>query len=197
MSGKRIGYIRVSTEEQNPARQLEGLVLDKTFIEYASGKNTDRKQLALLLEYVREDDQVYVHSMDRMARNVRDLCRLVDELVEKNVQVHFMRENLIFNGKQDAISRLMLSIMGAVAEFELARIKERQAEGIRLAQKAGKYKGRPKSLTQEQANQIRIEYHGSRKSMSEIARAYGVSHSTVHRHLKQSNKCGDANGSDR
>lgn len=185
MTGKRIGYVRVSTDEQNPARQLEGVQLDKTFTEFASGKSADRPQLTIMLDYVREDDMVFVHSMDRMARNVRDLCHLVDLLVDKKVEVHFIRENLIFNGKQDAISRLMLSIMGAVAEFELARIKERQAEGIRLAKQAGRYKGRKRALTNEQVVQLNHEYRTTRKSMSELGQELGVSHTTVHRYLEK------------
>ena len=131
MTGKRIGYIRVSTVDQNPERQLEGIQLDKKFIEYASGTTIKRPQLQAMLDYIRDDDIVYVHAMDRMARNTRDLLKLVDIIVSKRATLHIVQQNLVFDGNQSAMSNLMLMIMGAIAEFEHALIKERQMEGIR------------------------------------------------------------------
>lgn len=188
MSGKRVGYIRVSTVDQNPARQLEGIDLDKKFVEYASGSTTERPELIKMLDYVRDDDVVMVHSMDRMARNVRDLWALVDELVGKNVEVRFVKENLVFNGKNDAISRLTLSIMGSVAEFELARNHERLMEGVRIAQAAGKYTGRKRVMTDEQVEQARHMYSTTRLSLSKIAAEFGVCAQTILNYLKKSDE---------
>ena len=115
MTGKRIGYIRVSTLEQNPERQLENIPLDKKFIEYATARSTDRPQLKAMLDFIREDDIVMVHSMDRLARNLIDLRSLVDKMVSNKIQVCFIKENLTFGEKENPISMLLLSIMGAFA----------------------------------------------------------------------------------
>ena len=135
MSGKRIGYIRVSTTDQNPDRQLENIPLDKKFIDYASAKSTNRPQLKSMLEFVREDDIIIVHSMDRLARNLKDLKDLVDGLVTRKIQVHFLKENLQFSGENSATSNLVLHLMGAFAEFEYAFIREKTARRYRNCQK--------------------------------------------------------------
>ena len=140
----------ISTFGQNPGRQLEGLTLDKVFVEHASGKDTHRPQLALLLDYVRDGDQVFVHSMDRLARNLEDLRSIVLKLNSKKVPIQFLQENLRFNAEEGPLATLLLSIMGAFAEFERALIKERQREGIELAKKRGAYKGRKPVLSQDQ-----------------------------------------------
>lgn len=132
MKGKRIGYIRVSTVDQNPERQLEGIQLDKKFIDYASGTTLNRPQFSLMLDYIREDDIVIVHSMDRLARNARHLREIVDKLTSQGIEVQFVKENLTFNGKDSPISNLLLMMMGAVAEFEHAILKERQEKASRL-----------------------------------------------------------------
>jgi DNA invertase Pin-like site-specific DNA recombinase len=119
---KKIGYIRVSSFEQNPERQLESMALDKVFLDKASGKNTQRPELKALLDYVRDGDHVFVHSMDRMARNLDDLRGIVMQLNQRQVAVHFMKEKLTFNGEDAPMSTLLLSIMGAFAEFERALI---------------------------------------------------------------------------
>ena len=147
MSGKKVGYIRVSSFDQNPERQLEGIELHKNFIDYASGKNANRPALEELLNYIREDDIVIVHSMDRLARNLDDLRKIVSNLTKQNIQVHFIKENLQFTGNDSPMSKLMLSVMGAFAEFERSLIKERQKEGIDIAKQKGKYKGRTKSIS--------------------------------------------------
>jgi len=184
MTGKRIGYIRVSTEEQNPDRQLEGVMLDKKFVEYASGKSTNRQQLRNLIDYVREDDIVIVHSMDRLARNLRDLHGLVDELVQKGVCIEFCKEQLRFDGGSNPMGCLLMSCMGAFAEFEYSIIKERQAEGIAIAKNKGKYKGRKKSLEGPQLEAL-AEQYATRKSLSAIAKSFGISHTTLYRYLDQ------------
>ena len=139
ITGKKIGYIRVSTVDQNPERQLDNITLHKKFIDYATGGSMDRPQLQLLKEFVREDDILYIHSMDRLGRKVKDIRDLVDFFLAKGVQVEFVKENLRFTSQQDALSNCILNILGAVAEFEHALIRERQMEGIKIAAKQGKY----------------------------------------------------------
>lgn len=184
MSGKRIGYIRVSTTDQNPDRQLDGMQLDKKFIDYASGTTTNRPNLKLLLDYVREDDIVFVHSMDRLARNVKDLLNLVNEFSEKKVEIQFIKENLVFNGKDSALSKLLLMIIGSVAEFEHALIRERQREGIELAKKKGKYKFRATKLTNEVREKI-IDGLKTRKSKNQIAKELSITTPSLYTYLKK------------
>lgn len=182
MTGKRIGYIRVSTTDQNPDRQLEGIQLDKKFIDYASAKSTDRPQLKDMLEFVREDDVVIVHSMDRLARTVKDLKSLVDDLLVKKVHIHFMKENLQFNGDNSALANLMLHMMGAFAEFEYAFIKERQREGIEIAKKKGKFNGTSKKLNAEKIEILKADLQ-TRKSKSQIAKDLAISRFTLYRYI--------------
>jgi DNA invertase Pin-like site-specific DNA recombinase len=188
MTGKRIGYIRVSTYEQNPGRQLDGIPLDKKFVEFASAKSTNRPQLQLMLDFVREDDIILVHSMDRLARNVRDLHQLVDHLIEKKVQVQFIKENLTFNGNDCSMSRFMLSMFGAFAEFEYAFIRERQREGIAEAKKAGKYLGGKKKLDDEKLAAIVHRLNTTRDSKNKIAKDFGVHRRTLYKYLKETGK---------
>ncbi|MBV8612714.1 MAG: recombinase family protein, partial [Acetobacteraceae bacterium] len=130
MTGQRIGYTRVSSLDQQVARQLEGIALDRTFTDQASGKDTRRPQLELLLSFARAGDTVVVHSMDRLARNLDDLRRIVHTLTGKGVRIEFLKEHLAFTGEDSPMASLMLSVMGAFAEFERALINERQREGI-------------------------------------------------------------------
>lgn len=184
MSGKKIGYIRVSHFEQNPERQLEGIRLHKKFIDKASGKNTVRPQLEALLDYAREGDTIVVHSMDRLARNLDDLRRLVIQLTEQQIKIEFVKEGLTFTGEDSPMSKLLLSMMGAFAEFERALIKERQMEGIALAKKRGAYKGRKAVLSQEQIDKIKTRVaHGNKKS--HIARDFGISRETLYQYLRK------------
>lgn len=177
--GQRIGYQRVSTVDQNTDRQLDGVALDKVFTDKASGKNTDRPQLARAVEYVREDDTLVVHSMDRLARNLEDLRRVVRELTNQGVKIEFVKENLTFAGDDSPMNTLLLSMLGAVAEFERSMILERQREGIAIAKAAGKYKGRKASLTDTQAGELRDRLAGG-ESVTALAREYGVSRQTVY-----------------
>src|SRR3954454_5613919 len=141
MTGQRIGYIRVSSYDQNPDRQLEQVPVDRAFTDKASGKDARRPELERLLAFVREGDTVLVHSMDRLARNLDDLRRLVQTLTERGIRIEFVKENLTFTGEDSPMANLMLSVMGAFAEFERALINERQREGIALAKQRGAYKG--------------------------------------------------------
>jgi DNA invertase Pin-like site-specific DNA recombinase len=183
---KQVGYIRVSSIDQNTDRQLDGLELDKVFTDKASGRDTKRPQLQACLEYLREGDRLIVHSMDRLARNLHDLKNLVTDLTGRGVHVHFVKENLTFTGEGDsAMSHLLLNLLGAVAEFERSLIRERQREGIALAKKAGVYKGRKRVLTAEQVLMIRKQLAAGEKK-STLAAEYGVSRQTLYSALASS-----------
>lgn len=123
MTGQRIGYSRVSSFDQNPQRQLEGITLDHIFTDKASGKDTARPELEALLKFVRLGDTVIVHSMDRLARNLDDLRRLVHLLTQRGIKIQFVKENLTFTGEDSPMATLLLSVMGAFAEFERALLK--------------------------------------------------------------------------
>jgi DNA invertase Pin-like site-specific DNA recombinase len=184
VAGQRIGYVRVSTLDQNEKRQLDGLVLDRVFTDRASGRDTARPQLAELLAFARDGDTVVVHSMDRLARNLDDLRALVQRLTRKGVRVEFVKEHLLFTGEDSPMANLMLSVMGAFAEFERALIRERQREGIALAKQRGAYKGRKKILTPERAAElVRRAASGIPKSV--LAGEYGISRETVYQYLRQ------------
>ena len=182
MNIQNIAYCRVSSIDQNLARQKEGMsgiYLDRVFEEKASAKDTKRPVLQECLNYCREGDILHVHSIDRIARNLRDLQDIVDQLVHKSVTVKFHKEGLVFNGNDDAMSRLMLQMMGAFSEFERALIKERQKEGIAAARKAGKNFGRKKSLSVSQIAEIRQRANsGSPKTL--LAAEYGISRTTLY-----------------
>ena len=184
MSGKLIGYIRVSSIDQNPERQLEGIKLDKKFIDHVSGKSIKRPQLEKLLEYARDGDEIIVHSMDRLARNLDDLRKFVKDLTARDVSLRFVKENLVFNGEDSPMSNLLLSVMGAFAEFERALIRERQMEGVALAKKKGKFKGRKPMLNAEQLSELKeMIKMGEKKTV--VAQHFKMSRETVYRYLNQ------------
>ena len=179
--GKRIGYVRVSSMDQNELRQLDGVQLDKKFTDKASGKDTKRPQLQTALEYLRDGDVLVVHSMDRLARNLDDLRRIVTELTGRGVVVEFVKEQLTFTSEDNAMSKLLLSVMGAFAEFERALIKERQREGIALAKQKGVYKGRKPSLNPEQVKTLRARVKAG-ETRASLAREFGISRETVYQY---------------
>lgn len=181
--GQNIGYIRVSSVDQNTDRQLDGTELDKIFTDKCSGKDTNRPQLQLLIDFVREGDTVFVHSMDRLARNLDDLRKLVSNLTSKGVIIKFVKENLVFTNEANPMSTLLLSVMGAFAEFERALIRERQKEGIAIAKKSGKYGKRGKRLTTEQIQELR-QMAADRYKKIDIARKFGISRDSVYRYLR-------------
>jgi len=183
MVGQRIGYIRVSTVDQNTERQLDGIKLDKTFTDKASGKDTKRPELELMMSFVRSGDTVIVHSMDRLARDQNDLHKIVQTLTGKGVRIEFIKEHLTFSGDDSPISKLMLSVMGAVHEFERALIKERQLEGIALAKKRGVFRGRKKSLSQAAVAELRQRIVAG-KSKAQVAREVGISRETLYQYLR-------------
>ncbi len=183
MKGHKIGYIRVSSIEQNISRQLDGLKLDKVYTDRCSGKDTNRPQLVLMLDFIRDGDIVYIHSMDRLARNLDDLRKLVNIITNKDATIHFIKENLIFSkNDKNPLSKLMLSVMGAFAEFERALIKERQLEGIAIAKKAGKYKGRQKVLSKEQIAEMHQMVLDRYKKV-DIAKKFCISRYSIYRYL--------------
>lgn len=182
MIGQRIGYIRVSSSDQNTARQLEGMELDRVFEDRVSGKDTERPELQRMLEFIREGDTVFVHSMDRLARNLDDLRRLVRHMTDRKVQVRFLKEGQLFTGDDSPMANLLLSLLGAVAEFERALIRERQREGIAIARSQGVYKGRKPSLTVAQQSALR-ERAASGESRAALAREFGIGRSTLYKYL--------------
>lgn len=183
MHGQRIGYIRVSTLDQNPDRQLEGVQVSKVFIDKASGKDTQRPQLEALLSYVREGDTLVVHSMDRLARNLDDLRRMVQQLTGRGVRIEFVKESLAFTGEDSPMSNLLLSVMGAFAEFERALIRERQREGISLAKQRGVYRGRKKALSDSRLEELRRRVE-AREPKAALAREFGISRATLYEYLR-------------
>jgi DNA invertase Pin-like site-specific DNA recombinase len=182
--GQRIGYIRVSSFDQNPERQLENILLDKTFTDKASGKDVHRPELEDLKAFAREGDTVIVHSMDRLARNLDDLRRLVQELTSRGIRVEFVKESIAFTGEDSPMANLMLSVMGAFAEFERELIRERQLEGIALAKQRGAYQGRKKALSPRQAATLRQKVSEGHPK-AKIAREYGISRETLYQYLKE------------
>ena len=186
MKGQCIGYIRVSSLEQNISRQLDGIELDGVYEDKISAKDTNRPGLQAMLDYVRQHDIVMVHSMDRLARNLDDLRDIVKQLTKKGVKVQFVKENLTFSGDDSAMSQLLLSVMGAFAEFERALLKERQREGIELAKKRGAYKGRQKSLNAEQVVTLQDAMKAG-VAKARVARSLGVSRETIYRYLREGN----------
>jgi DNA invertase Pin-like site-specific DNA recombinase len=180
---KRIGYVRVSSVDQNTERQLDGLQVDKTFTDKASGKSTDRPQLAAALDYVRDGDTLFVHSMDRLARNTEDLLRIVRELTAKQVSVEFIKERLTFNGhSDDPMAHLMMTMLGGFAQFERSLIRERQREGIAIAKEKGVYKGRKPSLTADQVGTLRERVKAG-VPKAQIARDFEISRETLYKYL--------------
>lgn len=183
MHDQRIGYVRVSSFDQNPQRQLEHVPVDRLFTDKASGKDTQRPELERLLAFVREGDTVVVHSMDRLARNLDDLRRLVHKLTLRGVRIEFVKESLTFTGEDSPMANLMLSVMGAFAEFERALIHERQREGIALAKTRGLYRGRKKALSPKQRAELR-QRAAAGEQKAKLAREFGISRETLYQYLK-------------
>jgi len=183
LKGQRIGYVRVSCFDQNPERQLEQVQVDKVFTDKASGKDTQRPELDALLSFVRDGDTVVVHSMDRLARNLDDLRRLVQKLTKRGVRIEFVKESLTFTGEDSPMANLLLSVMGAFAEFERALIRERQREGIALAKQRGAYRGRKKSLSEPQIVELKRRIADGEQKAT-VARAYGISRETLYQYLR-------------
>ena len=181
----KVAYIRVSTEEQHEARQMEamkGFGIDKYFIEKKSGKNADRPQLQAMLEFVREGDTVYIHSLDRLARSTQDLLNIVEQLQAKGVELHSDKEAIDSN---TPTGKLMLTMIAAINQFERENLLERQREGIAIAKEQGKYKGR-KQLKPEAWAEAYAKYKAREiKSVSELAKVLAISRPTVYKLIEQ------------
>ena len=184
MRGERVGYIRVSTAEQNVDRQIENLRAVTTFVDHASGRDTQRPQLEAMLRFVRAGDCVVVHSMDWLARNLSDLRRIVEDLTGRGIRVEFVHEHLLFTGDDSPMATLMLSIMGAVAEFERSLIRERQLGGIALAKARGVYRGGRSRLSEERVAELRRRSEAGEEKAA-LAREFGISRQTLYRYLKR------------
>lgn len=183
--GQRVGYARVSSLDQNLDRQLEllraaGAV--QVYEEKISGSTRHRPKLEEVLRYLRKDDQLIVASMDRLARSLVDLHMIVEDLVSRGVSVRFLREGQTYSAEADPIAKLMLGLMGSVAEFERSIIRERQAEGIARAKARGVYKGRPKALASDQVAQAR-RWVADGIPKAEVARRLGVGRTTLYKYL--------------
>ena len=172
---QQIGYIRVSTIEQNTTRQLDGLTLDKVYTDTCSGKDTQRPALTELINYARSGDVVHVHDISRMARNLEDLLQLVKSFNEAGVTIKFLKEALSFTGEANPMQELMLSLLGSVYQFERSMLLERQREGIAKAKAEGKYKGRRKSVDRQSV----LEKLSEGLSIRGTAKKLGIAASTV------------------
>jgi len=187
IAGQKIGYARVSSKDQNLDRQLTALKKEKVFrifTDTVSGSSTQRPGLDGALNYVRAGDQLIVVSMDRLARSLIDLHRLVDELTERGVSVKFLKEGQVYSQDSSPVAKLMLGLLGSVAEFERSIIRERQAEGIAKAKARGVYKGRAKALDKEQVTQART-WVGEGIPKAEVARRLGIGRTTLYKYLNQ------------
>jgi DNA invertase Pin-like site-specific DNA recombinase len=167
-------------------RQLENISVNKVFTDKASGKDTKRPELEALLAFAREGDIVVVHSMDRLARNLDDLRRLVQMLTKRGIRIEFVKEGLHFTSEDSPMANLLLSVMGAFAEFERALIRERQREGIALAKKRGAYRGRKKALSPEQVADLR-QRAAAGDQKAALAREFGISRETLYQYLRSDN----------
>lgn len=186
--GQLVGYIRVSTLDQNTARQeeqLQGFNLDAVFMDKASGKDTARPELQAALKHLRKGDTFIVYSMDRLARNLDDLRCIVKALTDKGVSVQFVKEAMTFTGDDSPMSKLMLSIMGAFSEFERSLIKERQREGIAIAKAQGVYTGRKPSLSITKASELVAKDNANgQRNRAALAREFGISRETLYQYLR-------------
>ncbi|MBO1926738.1 recombinase family protein [Thiomicrorhabdus sp. 6S2-11] len=180
-----VAYKRVSSISQNADRQdFAGITIDKVYEDRASGANTDRPELKACLDYVREGDTLLVHSIDRLARSLQDLTKIIEQLTTKGVTVKFIKEGLTFTkDTSNPANELMLNVLGAIAQFERALIRERQAEGIAKAKAEGKYKGRSKALTEEEVQSLKADAElGIPKT--KLADKYGIGRTSVYKYLE-------------
>jgi DNA invertase Pin-like site-specific DNA recombinase len=181
MKGQQVGYIRVSSTSQNTERQLADVQLDRVFTDKISGKDINRPELTNCLNHLREADVLHVHSIDRLARNLKDLQSIIEQLTKKGVAVKFYKEHLTFEASNASpMQTLMLQMLGAFAEFERTLIRERQREGIEAAKAQGKKLGAPTKLTADQTAEIKIRIQNG-DDKSKVAKEYGISRPTLYK----------------
>lgn len=174
----------MSTLDQKTGRQLEGIDVVKLFTDQATGRDTKRPQLKALLGFVREGDTVVVHSMDRLARNLDDLRQIVQTLTGRGVRIEFVKKHLCFTGEDSPMASLMLSVMGAFAEFERALIYERQREGIALAKQREAYWGRKKALSEAASRELQQRLAPG-VSKTQVAREFGISREMLYQYVRR------------
>ena len=181
-----IGYVRVSTQEQNEARQLEALEkygIDKYFTEKISGKNTERPELQNMLDFAREGDTIYIHDFSRLARNTKDLLEIVERLNAKGVTLVSNKESI---DSSTPTGKLMLTMIGAIAEFERQNLLDRQAEGIAIAKREGKYKGRKAIVIDSYTWQVYyMQYKNRELNKTQLAKILNISRPTLDKLLKE------------
>lgn len=180
----RLGYARVSSFDQNLQRQLEALEkydIQKWFIEKISGKNTDRPELQKLLSFAREGDTIYIHDFSRLARSTKDLLEIVETLSSKGIHLVSNKENI---DTATPTGKLMLTMIGAINEFERLNLLERQREGIAIAKREGKYKGgRPKQISDYETHYAK--YQTRKINKSALAKELGISRPTLDKLIHQ------------
>lgn len=183
-----LGYVRVSSVDQNLDRQLEGIAIERLYQDKTSGKSRQRPGLEECLRNVRDGDELVVHSIDRLARSLYDLQQILEELGGKGVTVRFLKEGLEFppDGKANPMQTLQLQLLGAFAQFERSIIRERQREGIEIARKKGKKFGRGKAITPAKETEI-MKLRGQGLSSRAIGAAVGCSHASVQRVIRKTN----------
>ena len=181
----KVAYVRVSTVEQNEARQIEGLEkynIEKWFTEKVSGKDTNRPQLQAMLDFVREGDIIYIHDFSRLARSTKDLLSIVEQLEEKKVSLVSNKENL---DTSTATGKLMLTMIAAINEFERQNLLERQREGTEIAKRAGKFKGgQVKKIDEETFSKEYAQYKLRKINKTQLAAALKISRPTLDKLLK-------------
>lgn len=188
-TGKRIGYIRVSTVEQNTSRQLDGITLDKVYIDHFTGKKFDRPQLKELLGYIREDDIIFVHSIDRLGRDHKGLIELIDDLKKKGVSIQFIKEGVTITPIPNPMAEMFIHIISSIAQYDIARKREAILEGIAIAKREGRYKvGRPK-VNDRKLELLKKEMEEPAltrtRSKAQIAKDLGMSRATYYKYLKE------------
>ncbi len=176
----RVGYMRVSSIDQSLDRQLDGIELDRVYEEKLSGKSRERPKLKECMDYLREGDSLHVHSMDRLSRSLKDLLNIVSELTDKNVKVIFHTENMEFGGKSNPMGYLMLGLLGAVNQFEIANLKLRQKEGIAKAKARGQHFGRT-PLSKRKIKEINNRLKSGER-VSEVSVAMNIGQSTIYKY---------------
>jgi DNA invertase Pin-like site-specific DNA recombinase len=184
MAGIRVGYVRVSTPEQHPERQMTEMKADKFYVDIYTGKVLERPQFQAMMSFIREGDTLVVHSLDRLARNLTDLRNTVLGLVDKGITVEFITEKLIFDKTPSSFGLLLLSMMGAFAEFERNLTRERSISGIANARAKGiKCGGRKPRFTPEILKQIE-KMHKEGAEIKLIAKYIGISRTSVYNYMK-------------
>ena len=180
----KIAYVRVSTVEQNEARQTEALKkygIEKWFTEKISAKDTNRPELQQMIDFAREGDTIYIHDFSRLARSTKDLLDIVDLLQSKNIHLVSNKENI---DTSTPTGKLMLTMIAAINEFERTNLLERQREGIAIAKREGKYKGR-KPFSSDKFDDLYIQYSHRKINKTEFAKLLGTSRPTLDKLIRK------------